>query len=173
MPRRIVMVLGAITVAVFSACSLGQPSNKPAAVGDTCLVGTWTLDLDTNSSGYTFNGVPVPVTGLQGAKLTVTAAGDERESFEGSLPLIGHLADGRELRIMIGGSLDFNIHAASHEYVETGTSTALPTTATIAGASISDYHSSYMPGSGTYTCSRQSLTVTTSSNVQTDTWSKG
>jgi hypothetical protein len=35
------------------------------------------------------------------------------------------------------------------------------------------YHSSYSPGSGTYSCTSSSLSMIGGNEVQTDSWSKG
>jgi hypothetical protein len=166
----LVMLIGA-TAALSTGCSLGHPPANPA-VGDACLVGSWTLDHEENRSGYSYAGTPVSVTGLHGARLTLAADGTETEAFAGSDPLVGRIADGRELSIRIEGSYSFQLRADGHQYVETGTDTPLPTTATIGGVSIPDYRSSYSPGRGTYECSQRSLAMTTASGVQTDRWSR-
>jgi hypothetical protein len=162
----------AVASAQSPACALGAQSSSPPPIGDSCIVGTWTLIDESNTSGYKYRNVPVSVTGLGGAKLTLSADGHEAENFAGSEPLIGTLADGRELSISIGGSFVFRIHAHADSYTETGNVTPLPTIATVDGRSVPDYHSSYAPGSGTYSCSRQSLTMATSTGVQTDHWSR-
>ncbi len=153
------------------ACTVGGTSSAPA-IGDTCLVGSWTLDHEASQSGWSYANTPVSVSGLRGARLTVGGDGTEAESFAGSDPLVGTMADGRVLSISIRGSFTFHVHADGHQYVETGTNTTVPVTATIGGALIPDYHGSYSPGTGTYSCSRRSLTTTTGSGVQTDTWSR-
>lgn len=157
---------------VMTACAVGQSSSATAAVGDPCLVGSWTMVDEKNSSGYTFANAPVAVEGLRGTRLTISSAGDEREDFTDSAPLVGMLTDGRALAITIRGSFDFRIVARGGTYTETGTETALPTTASVAGIPITDYHSDYTPGAGTYSCSSTSLTMTTNDAVQTATWSK-
>ena len=85
---------------------------------------------------------------------------------------MGMMANGRVLSITIGGSYTFHMHADGRQYVESGTATALPVTATIGGSPVPDYHGSYSPGTGTYECSQQALSTTTSWGVQTDTWSR-
>jgi len=164
-------VLLIATAAISGGCTLSRPSPSPA-IGDTCLIGTWTLDREVNQSGWSYSNTPVFVTGLAGARLTLGADGTESESFAGSAPLVGTLTDGRVLSITIGGSFMFHLHADGHQYVETGTDTALPVTATLSGAAIPDYHGAYQPATGTYQCSRQNLTTTTGSGVQTDSWSR-
>jgi hypothetical protein len=154
-----------------AACALGQSSSKPA-LGDACMVGGWTLQHEENRSGYAYASEPVAVAGLQGARLVLDAGGTETIQFDASQPLVGTLSNGRVLSITIRGSAAFKIHADGHNYTETGSQTVLPTTATLDGAPISDYHSSYAAGRGTYSCSPSSLTVTTASNVQTDTWTR-
>jgi hypothetical protein len=141
-----------------------------AAIGDTCLVGTWTLDDEENTTGYTLDNVPVSVSGLKGASLRFSSSGEEAGSFDGSGPLLGS-AGGRALSIQIAGSFAFQIHADKGHYTETGARTDLPTSATLDGAPIS-YHSAYAPGSGTYTCSSSHLTMVTSDSVQTTNWSR-
>lgn len=100
------------------------------------------------------------------------ADGTEAESFAGSEPLVGTIADGRVLSIDLGGSFTFHLHANGGRYVETGTVTVLPVTATLDSESISDYHGSYSPATGIYACSKQNLTMTTTSGVQTDSWTR-
>ena len=170
--RWLALVLLTGTIAVLStACSLRPATSKPA-VGDSCLVGSWSLDHEENQSGYLYAGVPVSVSGLKGAKLTLGADGAETETFAESSPLIGTIADGRVLSITIRGSFTFYVHADGHQFVQTGTVTPLPTTATIGGVAVPDYHSSYVPGRGTYECSQRNLTMTTTDGVQTDSWSR-
>ncbi len=127
---------------------------------------------ETNHHGYSFNNVPVAVQGFAGAKLTITASGDEREQFGGSAPLTGTLGDGSQLVITVGGTSDFQIHASGGKYTETGKETQLPTSATVAGRPV-NYHSSNLPGKGSYECSKSSLTMTTGDGNQVDSWSKG
>lgn len=136
------------------------------------MVGSWTLQHEENRSGYSYAGVPVPVTGLQGATLVIDAGGSETVQFEASRPLVGTVTGGRVLSITIRGSAVFHIHADGHNYTETGSNTDLPTAATLDGNPVTDYHSSYAPGNGTYSCSSSSLMVTTASSVQTDTWTR-
>jgi hypothetical protein len=163
----------AAAVLVTAGCSLGSHSTTSAGVGDSCLVSDWVLADESNSTGYTYAGVPVAVDGLAGTKLTISSAGEEKEDFDGSRPLVGTLADGRVLSITIGGSIDFHIHASAGTFAETGTKTNLPTEATVDGSAVSGYQSFYEPAQGTYKCTAESLTMTTSDNVQTTTWSKG
>jgi hypothetical protein len=156
-----------------TACGFGRQSSSAPTIGDSCVVGSWVLTEQTNQSGYTYAGVPVAVAGLAGATLTLTASGEEKESFDGSAPLVGTLSNGVRLAITIRGSIDYKIHAASGKYQETGAVVQLPTTATAGGAAVADYHSSYSPGRGTYSCAGGGLTITTEGGNQTDVWSKG
>jgi hypothetical protein len=170
--RRLVVTL------VIGVCGLGSggcsPSRAPAApaIGDACLVGRWILDQENNRSGWSYSNIPVSVSGLHGAALTLAADGTEIESFAESDPLVGTLKGGRPLAITVRGSFTFHVHADGHQYVETGAITTLPVTATLAGVAISNYHGAYTPGKGTYACSQRTLTTTTSSGVQTDSWSR-
>ena len=157
-------------MAATSGCILpGTKTAAKAAIGDTCLVGTWSLDDEESMSGYTLNNQPVSVHGLKGASLKFRSTGEEVESFEGSEPLVGDTA-GRELSITIRGSFTFKIHADKGKYTETGDVTQPPTSATVDGVPIT-YHSSYGPGSGTYTCSSSHLTMVTGDGDQTTNWS--
>ena len=169
MRRLVLLLMIAACAVVSSGCSLKGPSSSPA-IGDACLVGNWHLDHETNKSGWSYANTPVAVAGLAGARLTVGADGAETESFAGSEPLVGALADGRVLSITLDGSFKFHLHADGHEYVETGTITTLPVSATLGGVPIPGYHGSYTPATGTYTCSQRTLTTTTSSGIQTDSW---
>jgi len=168
------LIAAAVALMIGStACSLGRQSSSAPAIGDSCLVGSWVLTEQTNKSGYTYAGVPVAVSGMAGAKLALTAAGEEKETFDGSAPLVGTLANGLRLAITIRGAIIYKIHAASGKYQETGDVVQLPTTATAGGAAVADYHSSYSPGRGTYSCTEGGLTITTEGGNQTDVWSKG
>lgn len=153
------------------ACLLGSPKNAAATpgIGDTCLVGTWTLEKETNGSGYKLNGEPVAVKGGGGATVKFASSGAESGSFDGSDPLIGDY-QGHQLSILISGSYEFTIQASDGKYAETGTKTQLPTTATVDGQPIT-YHSSYEPSNGTYECSSTQLTMTTEDGDQTNVWS--
>jgi len=155
-----------------AACSFGRQSSTAPPIGDPCVVGSWVLTEETNHSGYAYAGAPVAVSGLAGATLRLSASGDEKESFDNSAPLIGTLANGVPLSITIRGSIDYRIRAASGKYEETGAVVQLPTTATAGGARVTDYHSSYAPGRGTYACAAGGLTITTEGGNQTDVWSK-
>lgn len=159
----------ATCAAVSAGCNLRGTSTVPA-IGDACLIGSWSLEHEVNESGWSYSNVPVAVSGLGGARLTLEADGTETESFAGSQPLVGTLADGRVLSITLGGSFTFHLHADGRRYVEAGTDTALPVTATLSGVPIPGYHGSYTPGMGTYECSQRNLTTTTGSGVQTDGW---
>jgi hypothetical protein len=166
------MLLIAVCAAVSAGCNLRGTSTSPA-IGDACLIGSWRLDHEVNQSGWSYANVPVSVSGLDGARVTLGADGTETESFAGSKPLVGTLADGRVLSISLGGSFTFHLHTDGHRYVESGTDTPLPVTATLGGVPIPGYHGSYTPGTGTYECSQRNLTTTTSSGVQTDSWVRG
>ena len=155
-----------IALLAATACAVNNAPAKPA-IGDSCVVGTWTLQHEENKSGYTYASTPVSVAGLQGAKLMLDAGGSETLRFDASEPLVGTLADGRALSITIRGSATFHIHADGGKYTESGSGVQMPTTATLAGAPVTDYHSSYAPGAGTYSCSSKSLTVTTANAVVT------
>ena len=170
--RQLIVVLLIGTYALLcGACAPSRPSSTPA-IGDACLVGNWRLDHEVNRSGWSYSNIPVSVSGLSGAKLALGADGTEREVFAGSAPLVGMMGNGRVLSITVGGSYTFHMHADGRQYVETGTVTALPVTATLGGSPVLDYHGSYSPGTGTYECSQLTLSTTTRSGVQTDTWSR-
>lgn len=173
MQRSFVISLVAAVLLASTSCSLGAHSSVTGSVGDSCLVATWTMQDETSNSGYSYANVPVRVHGLAGTRLTITAAGDEKETFDGSQPLVGTLADGRELEITIGGSFDYRIRGGAGKYTETGAKVELPTSATVAGQPVPNYTSFYEPGAGTYTCGSGTLTMTTSDENQTATWSKG
>ena len=159
-------------LAAAPACLLGGPKNAAATatIGDRCLVGTWTLEKETNTSGYKLNNEPVAVKGAGGATVKFASSGAESGSFDGSDPLIGDY-QGHQLSILISGSYEFTIHAGEGKYAEKGTKTQLPTTATVDGQPIT-YHSSYEPSNGTYECSSTQLTTTTEDGVQTNVWSR-
>ena len=170
--KRIIFILLIGTLALLSGgCTPGGPPSTPA-IGDACLVGNWRLDHEVNRSGWSYRNTPVSVSGLNGAKLALGADGTESEVFAGSQPLVGTMADGRVLSIAIGGSFTFHLHADGRQYAESGTATAVPVTADVSGSPVTDYHGSYSPGTGTYECSQRTLTTTTSSGVQTDTWTR-
>ncbi len=116
--------------------------------------------------------VPLRVAGLRDATMTLDVDGTGLEDFAQSEPLLGTTADGGKLAITIRGSWTFSLKGTGGHWVQTGTKTELPTTATFNGKP-TDYHSSYAPGSGTYSCTRTSLTMSTDKQVQTDSWSKG
>ena len=175
MSSRLVLIVAFLFVVQgcsLGRCTLGNPATTAPAIGDTCLVGTWLLDRDVNTRGYSVNNVPLEVAGLQGAKMTFTSDGKGVEDFGGSDPLLGTTADGHHLSITLRGTWPFHIHADGHRYVETSPKTPLQTTATVDGQSI-EYSSYYTPASGTYTCAKSALTMTTDSGVQTDQWSRG
>lgn len=166
------LLAAGICASLCGGCSLSPPVSASHTIGDSCLVGSWTLDNEVNRSGWSYANTPLSVSGLHGARLTLGADGTENEVFAESNSLVGTLSDGRVLSITIRGSFTFRLHADGHRYVETGKVTVLPVTATLDGAPVSDYHGSYTPGGGTYACSQRTLTTTTSSAVQTDTWSR-
>ena len=160
-----------IALLAMTACADNRAPSKPA-IGDECVVGSWTLQHEENRSGYSVASIPVAVAGLQGANLVLDATGSETLQFDRSEPLVGITADGRMLSITIRGSATFYIHADGGKYTESGSVIQMPTTATLAGAPVTDFHSSYSPGTGTYSCSSKALIVTTATSVQTDTWSR-
>lgn len=160
-----------VILTLGSACSLF--ASKPAlpAVGDSCLVGTWTEVNEANSSGYTWLGVPLPVSGLAGAELRIQSDGTETLVFDGSAPLVGITRAGQRLAIFVRGSVKYRIHGDGKKYVESGAVAQMPTTATLDGQPVS-YHSAQTPGPGTYSCAKASLTMTTEGGVQTDSWTR-
>jgi hypothetical protein len=162
----------ALLLAVATGCG-GTQAAALSSVGDSCLVGSWTLQHQENKSSYSYSGVPLSVTGLGGAKLTIKSDGTRNEVFDGSSPLVGTTAGGQHLVITITGSVSFKVHGDGHKYVETGSRRQLPTIATIDGVPVSGYQSSYAPAQGTYQCAGPSLTTTTTSGLQIETWSKG
>lgn len=166
------IAVAAFVVVIAAACALGAQPAAPPAIGDSCLVGAWILTEETNQSGYTYAGVPVMVSGMAGAELAMTSGGEEKETFDGSKPLVGTLPNGLQLAITIRGAIIYEIHASAGKYNETGAAVQLPTTATAGGAPVTDYHSSYTPGSGTYSCDSGHLTMTTAGGNQTDLWTK-
>ena len=169
---KIGLVILAATAALAGCGSCGATPAATPAIGDSCLVGTWTLQHEENKSGYSYAGTPVAVSGLAGAKLQLAADGSDTEVFDGSRPLVGVAPDGRTLSISIAGSVKYSIRGDGHNYTETGGRVDLPTVAMIDGATIAGYQSYYTAGGGTYTCSSRSVTFTTSTGIQTDTWSK-
>jgi hypothetical protein len=166
----VVVVLVAACLGATQGCALGSSAAPP--IGDACLVGSWTLQQSVNTNGYTFTNAPLRVAGLRGATLTLATDGSASEDFAQSEPLMGTTADGGKLVITIRGKWTFTIKGTGGHYKETGAKTDLPTTATLNGQAV-DYHSSYSPGQGSYSCSSSSLTLTTNDPVQTDIWSKG
>jgi hypothetical protein len=166
--RRFGTTVAALLLA--AACSLGH-SSSTAAIGDSCLAGSWTLVLEKNSSAYALRGVSLAVQGLEGATLVIKSDGAETESFAESKPLVGTTESGQTLAITVRGTVMFHIHADGHAYAETGSKVNLPTTATLDGTPV-QYDSWDEPGHGTYSCSAHSLTTTTAGEVQTDSWSR-
>jgi hypothetical protein len=170
MRLHVVVPLLALLLASAGACGGTQAATS---VGDSCLAGSWTLEQQQNKSGYSYQGVPVAVAGLGGAKLTIKSDGTRQEVFDGSKALMGTTGAGQQLVIKITGSVTFKVHGDGKQYVETGSRKQLPTTATINGVPIAGYQSSYSPAQGAYKCDAKSLTTTTKSGIQTETWTKG
>lgn len=180
MRRLVVFVLVAIsfclqgcgsTQALHSLHGAAFVTPAPPPIGDACLEGRWTLKNEVSKSGYNFNNSPVQVSGLSGARVTYSADGTETKTFDGSAPLVGSYG-GRQLAIKISGSVQFAIHVSGGSFIESGTQTQLPTTATWAGSPVG-YHSYYTPGRGTYVCSSDQLIMDYNTGDQTDTWSRG
>jgi hypothetical protein len=156
-------------IGLMSSCA--RPQAASPAVGDTCLVGSWTEVNEVNSSAYGVNGESVAVAGFQGTALTIKSEGTEALSFQESAPLNGVTSAGSHLQITVRGGVTFHIHGDGHKFTETGTGVNLPTQATLDGKPI-QYQSYYYPGRGTYSCAAHSLTTTTVTGVQTNTWSR-
>ena len=135
------------------------------------MVGAWTEVNEVNLSSYSVNKESLSVSGFEGSDLTIASDGAETLSFETSGPLVGTTKAGAKLAITIRGSATFHIHADGRSYTETGSTTELPTTATLNGKAI-PYHSSYAPGHGTYACDAHQLVTASAGGVQTDTWSR-
>jgi len=111
MPRLVIVVLLAACLAATDGCVIPGSSAKAAhspAIGDTCLVGTWTLQESINTDGYTFN-KPLRVAGLRGATMTYAVDGTGSEDLAESEPLLGTTADGGNLAITIRGTWIFSI----------------------------------------------------------------
>ena len=153
-----------------AACSFGSCGAQPA-VGDSCLVGTWTELHEENASAYSYAGQPLAVAGFTGARMTIKSDGTETFSFDSSQPLVGTTSAGQQLSISVRGSVTFHVHGDGHKLSETGTKTTMPTTATVNGVAV-QYSSYEAPGPRDYTCSGKSLTTHTEDGVQTDSWSR-
>jgi hypothetical protein len=156
-------------IGLISSCA--RPQGAGLAVGDACLVGSWTAVNEVNSSAYGVNGESVAVAGFEDTGLTIKSDGTEARSFQESAPLTGVTSAGSHLQITVRGGVTFHIHGDGHNFTETGTRVNLPTHATLDGKPI-QYESYYDPGHGTYSCTAHSLTTTTATGVQTDTWSR-
>jgi hypothetical protein len=165
------LVVAALVLLLAPACSIGSCNAQPA-VGDSCLVGTWTEVREANVSAYSYAGQPLSVAGLAGALMTIKSDGTETYSFDSSSPLVGTTNAGQRLSITIRGSVTFHVHGDGHALTETGTKTTMPTQATLDGAQVT-YTSYQEPGPRNYSCTGKSLTTKTANGLQTDNWSRG
>jgi hypothetical protein len=84
-------------------------------VGDACLAGTWTMSLEDNPSGWSFNGQAVHVKGLAGEVLVIRPGGTDSVNWATAKPLVGTF-QGRRLTILLRGHAAATVHGAGGLY---------------------------------------------------------
>jgi hypothetical protein len=75
-----------------------------AGIGDNCLIGTWTVSNETDIT--TIGTSVVTLSGLAGAKMTITAAGGAIFDYTGSQPMAGAY-NGQNLTETYAGTMNF------------------------------------------------------------------
>jgi hypothetical protein len=135
----VVLVIGVVTVAAVvgrqhkstvaakprtSAPGTPQPvatAQAAVAIGDSCLIGRWVLQKDSSPGNWTWNnGGPdevIAVSGQQGLVTTFSPDGGETDDFAAAQPLIGDY-HGHEVKIVIGGSVTYSVHADGSHIVQ-------------------------------------------------------
>jgi hypothetical protein len=182
-PPAAVSVL-ALLAAMTAACALPlnasrtspspspSPNAAPPPLGDACLVGRWIDRRSVDATDWTFNGQVVPVTGLAGFVLTLSADGEETDDWSNSEPLIGTY-QGQQLKIVLRGFYTFHgVTANGVELTEPPGEGSFSAQFFLGGRTQSTYSAHAGTGSTeSYVCSATSLSVTTQgSQVTSDSY---
>jgi len=166
----------AASSATESPSASPSPSPTPPPIGDVCLVGRWIDQRSVNQTGWTFNGKVVPVAGLAGFVLTLSADGTETADWSKSQPLIGTY-QGQQLKIVVRGVYTFHGATADgyHVVVPAGTGT-FSAQFFLGGKRESTYSAKVTSGeTDAYVCGTTSLqtSVQVGSHVNTDSYVRG
>jgi hypothetical protein len=178
--RRGTIVLLAALALIGPACgpscgvSFSVKSAPSPAIGDSCVVGRWVDQLTDDAADWTFNGQDVHVTGMQGFTATFSTDGTEILNWAESQPLVGTY-QGRELKIVLGGSYTFHGVTAAHGRITrpagSGSFTAKFYLAGVPQPTISAHVDA---GYVSYTCSRSALVwLSSSAQPATTTFTRG
>jgi hypothetical protein len=172
MPLRFLFALGALLL-LLPACDVATstpdlspiPQASPLPLGDPCLIGTWTLLSETSLTPT------VSISGLSGARMTITADGLETTDYAGAAPETG-TADASPVVITLHGQWSFQDHTALHLLYRTAVHSALVEAVSVNGGSPSSSLLHQAPlSSFTYACNTTQLTLHTSSTDGTGSFS--
>ena len=110
--RRIILALAILVVIIFGYFAVhfivGRQSLANQSVGDSCLVGTWTLQREQGH--YSTNNIIVTISGLSGTKLTIIGTGAATYDYGASAPETGRNGTQHESAVL-RGTRSAQIHA--------------------------------------------------------------
>jgi len=133
---------------------------NPLAIGDSCLVGKWTLTSLVMTDTASVPGATLTFTGQVGTVMTLGAEGTEVYDLTNSTPLVGS-GGGHTFSWQGQGVQRFQFHGEGGEWWESGPGqTATATHVVVDGVAQPDFSNVGPPIAGSYTCSGSSLRMT-------------
>ena len=141
------------------------PTPSPLAIGDSCLVGRWTLLSLVMTDTASIPGVTLTFTGQVGTVMTLGAEGTEVYDLTNSSPLVGS-GGGHSLSWQGQGVQRFQFHGEGGQWRESGPGqTATATHVVIDGVAQPDFTNVGPAIAGSYTCSASDLRMTAADPV--------
>ena len=136
------------------------PTPSGLAIGDSCLVGRWTLTSLVMMDTVSLPGVTLAFTGQVGTVLTLGADGTEIYDLTNSTPLVGS-GGGHTLTWQGQGVQRFQFHGEGGKWWESGPGQAATATHVVVdGVAQPDFTNVAPPVSGSYTCAGSNLKMT-------------
>jgi len=136
------------------------PTASPLAIGDSCLIGKWTLTSLVMTDTASVPGTTLTFTGQVGTVMTLGAEGTEVYDLTSSTPLVGS-GGGHTFSWQGEGVQRFQFHGEAGEWWESGPGqTATATHVVVDGVAQPDFSNVGPPIAGSYTCSGSNLRMT-------------
>jgi hypothetical protein len=154
----------AILVATVSACGGGSASAP--AIGDQCLVGSWTATSyqATFPAGAIVLDVAMSVSGGEGLMVTYSADGTETDDYAHVAPLKAS-GGSHTAQFQLSGVAHFKMRAKDNGWTQSGPEQSLAESIVIDGGAQVQDTNTFPGGHGTYKCSGSDLTMVAQSPV--------
>src|SRR6266513_2106792 len=141
------------------------PTASPLAIGDSCLVGRWTLMSLLMTDTASVAGITLTFTGQLGTVMTLAAEGTEVYDLTNSTRLVG-VGNGHSISWQGQGVQRFQFHGEGGDWWESGPGQIATATQVIFdGAAQPDFSSVGPPMAGSYTCAGSELRMTAADPV--------